>query len=84
MISKLAPAITALSMIQFSSMLDLSLPDASTPAGSYLLSYQPSWMQILTSQQSFTGELTISEGIEHQFTIEEMDDETYTGLLIYK
>ena len=34
--------------------------------------------------QSFIGELTISEGIEHQFTIEEMDDETYTGLLIYK
>ena len=30
------------------------------------------------------GELTISEGIEHQFTVEEMDDETYTGLLIYK
>merc|ERR1712168_571165 len=30
------------------------------------------------------SELTISEGIEHQFTIEEMDDETYTGLLIYK
>jgi len=30
------------------------------------------------------SELTISEGIEHQFTVEEMDDETYTGLLIYK
>ena len=33
---------------------------------------------------STSGELTISEGIEHQFTVEEMDDETYTGLLIYK
>merc|ERR1712180_450038 len=30
------------------------------------------------------SELTISEGIEHQFTVEGMDDETYTGLLIYK
>merc|ERR1712083_1050663 len=27
------------------------------------------------------SELTISEGIEHQFTVEEMDDETYTGPL---
>ena len=30
------------------------------------------------------AELTQSEGIEHQFEVEEMDDETYTGLLIYK
>ena len=30
------------------------------------------------------GELTISEGIEHKFTVEEMDDETYTGLIMYK
>ena len=27
---------------------------------------------------------TISEVIKHLFTVEEMDDETYTGLLIYK
>ena len=31
-----------------------------------------------------TAELTQSEGIEHQFEVEEMDDETFTGLLIYK
>ena len=31
-----------------------------------------------------SAELAQSEGIEHQFEVEEMDDETYTGLLIYK
>lgn len=30
------------------------------------------------------GELSESEDLEHKFTIEEMDDETYSGLLIYK
>jgi len=30
------------------------------------------------------GELSESEGLEHQFKIEETDDETYTGLLHYK
>ena len=39
---------------------------------------------IVIMWSSTSGELTISEGIEHQFTVEEMDAETYTGLLIYK
>lgn len=30
------------------------------------------------------GELSESEELEHKFTVEEMDDETYSGLLIYK
>merc|ERR1719186_354109 len=30
------------------------------------------------------AELTESEGIEHQFQVEEIDDETYTGFLEYK
>ena len=59
MISKLAPAITALGNNQ-----------------SYLYSNLKFGF--------ITAELTQSEGIEHQFEVEEMDDETYTGLLIYK
>ena len=30
------------------------------------------------------SELTHSEGLEDKFDIEEMDDETYSGILIYK
>ena len=58
MISKLAPAITALGRKVFKLM---------------------DYMICVVS-----AELTQSEGIEHQFEVEEMDDETYTGLLIYK
>ena len=58
MISKLAPAITALGR-KVSKLRDFKIVFVS-------------------------AELTQSEGIEHQFEVEEMDDETYTGLLIYK
>lgn len=30
------------------------------------------------------AELSASEGLEHKFEVEEMDDETYSGMLIYK
>ena len=35
-------------------------------------------------QHLFIADLTKREGIDHQLEVEEMDDETYTGMLIYK
>ena len=32
----------------------------------------------------FTADLSKREGLEHQLEVEEMDDETYTGFIIYK
>ena len=32
----------------------------------------------------FIADLTKREGFDHQLEVEEMDDETYTGMLIYK
>ena len=58
MISKLAPAITALGRKLFK-----------------LIDYKMLFV---------SAELTQSEDIEHKFEVEEMDDETYTGMLIYK
>ena len=80
MISKLAPAITALSKIldNFPFLLSNQTFKLFTIHFSLLLLHQT--IKLLL----WKGELTISEGIEHQFTVEEMDDETYTGLLIYK
>ena len=74
MISKLAPAITALSRRRFLIIFYLKT----------CIKLKFNFIIFSLNLSPIQGELTISEGIEHQFTVEEMDDETYTGLLIYK
>merc|ERR1711892_430362 len=51
---------------------------------SYRQGREPRMISKLAPAITALAELTQSEGIEHQFEVEEMDDETYTGLLIYK
>jgi len=51
---------------------------------SYRLGREAAMISKLAPAITALGELTVSEGMEHQFVVEEMDDETYTGLLIYK
>jgi len=51
---------------------------------SYRQGREPQMISKLAPAITALGELTQSEGIEHAFEVEEMDDETYTGLLIYK
>ena len=41
-------------------------------------------VKILNSLIPLPAELTVSEGMEDQFEIVEMDDETYSGILVYK
>eukprot|EP00092_Neocalanus_flemingeri_P019654 GFUD01021286.1.p1 GENE.GFUD01021286.1~~GFUD01021286.1.p1 ORF type:complete len:405 (+),score=120.99 GFUD01021286.1:93-1307(+) len=51
---------------------------------SYRQGREPQMIDKLAPAITALAELTQSEGIEHQFEVEEMDDETYTGMLIYK
>eukprot|EP00090_Calanus_glacialis_P046705 TRINITY_DN9293_c0_g1_i3.p1 TRINITY_DN9293_c0_g1~~TRINITY_DN9293_c0_g1_i3.p1 ORF type:complete len:408 (+),score=106.02 TRINITY_DN9293_c0_g1_i3:68-1291(+) len=51
---------------------------------SYRQGREPRMISKLAPAITALAELTQSEGIEHQFEVEEMDDETYTGMLIYK
>jgi len=51
---------------------------------SYRQGREPAMISKLAPAITTMADLTQREGIEHQFEVEEMDDETYTGLLIYK
>jgi len=51
---------------------------------SYRTGREPQMISKLAPAITTLAKLTQSEGLEHQFEIEEMDDETYCGLLIYK
>lgn len=53
------------------------LAPAITTMGEYIVT-------MIVATIFIAADLTQREGIEHQFEVEEMDDETYTGLLIYK
>jgi len=51
---------------------------------SYRQGREPKMISKLAPAITGLAKLTQSEGLEHQFEIEEMDDETYCGLLIFK
>jgi len=51
---------------------------------SYRQGREPAMISKLAPAITAIADLTKREGIEHQLEVEEMDDETYTGLLIYK
>lgn len=50
---------------------------------SYRQGREPSMISKLAPAITALADLTQSEGIDNQFEVEEMDDETYTGMLIY-
>jgi len=51
---------------------------------SYRQGREPQMISKLAPAITALAELTESEGMDHKFEIQEMDDETYTGMLIYK
>jgi len=51
---------------------------------SYRQGREPAMISKLAPAITAIADLSKREGIEHQLEVEEMDDETYTGLLIYK
>jgi len=51
---------------------------------SYRQGREPAMISKLAPAITAIADLTQREGIEHQLEVEEMDDETYTGMLIYK
>jgi len=51
---------------------------------SYRQGREPAMISKLAPAITAIADLSRREGIEHQLEVEEMDDETYTGMLIYK
>jgi len=51
---------------------------------SYRQGREPRMISKLAPAITTFADLTLSEGLEHQFEMEDMDDETYTGYTIYK
>jgi len=51
---------------------------------SYRQGREPTMISKLAPAITAIADLTKREGIDHQLEVEEMDDETYTGMLIYK
>lgn len=51
---------------------------------SYRRGREPQMIDKLAPAITALAELSASEGLEHKFEVEEMDDETYSGMLIYK